>query len=225
MQLRYLILLFFALLCRPEMLVAQPEIGLRFSSDFNYFGRAEEYPLVNGWFSTGILGVFLRSYSDFGGYEAGFNIVHKPATGGLPVIMKDFLEGQSLGMTAIEMDLKVGPRFKAINPKIGYLIGYRFRTEGFLEPGSPMREIQKFYIILPFGASVDLPTNWGNVGFGAYYELGILNVIKKPDGFPGGFFEGGKIRGINFEITATWKTRMKTDLNFSGSKRQLNPRR
>lgn len=192
---------------------AQRGIGLRFATNLNYFHQARDYALVEDWFSTGVFGLFYSNYSEKRGFELGTNVVYKNSTDkgfpNFPVVMQDFGESdQNVGITAIEMDLKVGPRFKAINPKIGYVLGYRFKSDGFQEPGFD-NEANKLYLYLPFGISGNWPTRFGSVGFGSYYLVGIANTLKNPD--PGGsggvFHDGGRMRAINFEIVVSYNTR------------------
>ncbi|MEM6265774.1 MAG: hypothetical protein AAGI38_24950 [Bacteroidota bacterium] len=186
-------------------------IGLRFATDLNYFQRANENDLVDNGFSTGVFGVFYRSYTPKRGVEIGLNINYKNSTDrgfpNLPVIMQDFDEGQNVGMTALEMDLKVGPRFGGFHPKIGYVLGYRLFDGGYLEDGSDM-EINSLYLQLPFGASMSLPTGFGSVGFGAYYELCITNVMRNDGSVTGGgIFDGSRQHAVNIEIIVTYDQR------------------
>ena len=189
---------------------AQNGVGLRFASNLNRFPRAKDYNLAQHWYSTGVLGVFLSRYKPSSGFEMGLNIVYKNGKEGgfnLPVVMRDFSRGvPRLGLTAIEMDLKVGPRFKAINPKIGYILGYRLSTSNFLEPGAEGK-VNRPYLMLPFGVSVNLPTNYGSVGFGGYYNVGIFNVLSDPDPGGGAIYDGGRLQYINLEITVTYDTK------------------
>jgi hypothetical protein len=153
--------------------------------------------------------VFYRIYAPNRGIELGLNINYKDGDGSgfpnLPIIMTDFdaTNMQSVGMTALEADLKVGPRFGGIHPKIGYILGYRLRDENFLEEGSP-NEINAWYFQLPFGCTVALPTSYGSVGFGATFELDLTNVIKNNTTLPGSSFRGGRQHAINLEISLTF---------------------
>ncbi|MDP5171146.1 MAG: hypothetical protein NWR72_12950, partial [Bacteroidia bacterium] len=125
------LLLVFLLIC-PLALSAQMGVGFRFASNINNFPRADELGLVENLFTTGVFGVFYSRYQETNGFEAGLNVVHKGGGFNLPVVMSDLgNDGQNIEFTAIEMDLKVGPRFGAINPKIGYIFGYRFNQSGF----------------------------------------------------------------------------------------------
>lgn len=185
-------------------------IGLRFASNINYFPRALQYNLVPDAYTTGIFGVYYSNYTPRSGYEIGANVVFKNGGEGfnLPVVMTDFSPDQNVGFGGIEMDLKVGPRFGSFNPKIGYVLGYRFYQEGFLRDGAS-GELNPWYLSLPLGISGIWPTNFGTVGVGGFYNVGILNVLRNPDpgaGF-GSFYDGGRHRYINFEIIVTYGVR------------------
>lgn len=203
-------------------LLAQQGWGIRFSSNLNHFKRPDDYSQAPDWFSTGVLGAFYRSYNAYGGYEIGLNTVYKNNTGkgfpNLPLVMRDFSKdkSQNVGITALELDMKVGPRFGIINPKIGYVIGYRFRSSGFYNPlliNEDTVKTNALYVNLPFGLSADFPTGFGTVGFGAYYYIGILNVRHAPDWYKknyrpliDGFYPGGNLNSVNLEITVTFNT-------------------
>ena len=187
--------------------------GLRFATDLNYFHRAFEYQLVDHWFSTGVVGVFYRNWQKGVGVEVGLNLNVKgngDRSFNLPIIMSDFVPNNIdpiVGMTALEMELKAGPRFKSLHVKpVGAILGYRFYRDGFLQPGSEF-EINRFFFKWPFGASMAFETDWGSVGFGAYYELEITNVVRNTAAFPGSFLDGGRQHAINLEITVTYNTR------------------
>ncbi|MDX2248723.1 MAG: hypothetical protein SF052_18195 [Bacteroidia bacterium] len=184
--------------------LAQNGFGLRFASNINYFPRSQDYQLVSHAYTTGLMGFFYSSYKPRNGLELGFNIVHKGGAFNLPVVMRDFTtSGNVVEVTSVEMDLKVGPRFGAFNPKIGYIMGYRLRSSGFQEAGGEDR-VNRFYLMLPFGVSVNLPTNYGSVGFGGYYNVGILNVLTDPNPGGGAIYDGGRLRYINLEIVVTY---------------------
>lgn len=182
-------------------------VGLRFASNINYFPHAIQYNLVQKGFTTGVLGMYWSNYAPRSGFEIGANVVYKNSDNkgfpNLPAVMADFSPNQSVGITAIEMDLKVGPRFNAWNPKIGYVLGYRFTSEGFLRDGAS-GEIQSLYIMLPFGLSGIWPTNFGTVGVGAFYNVGLLNVLKDPNPRKGSLYDGGRHRYINLELIVTY---------------------
>ena len=183
---------------------SQNGIGIRFASNINWFPRAEDYRLVESPFTTGVLGVFLSRYKPKNGFEFGLNVVYKnnddKGFPNLPVVMRDFGEDeQNVGITALEMDLKVGPRFKAFNPKIGYILGYRLQQGGF-QTDSLDLPMTRWYLMLPFGLSINLPTNYGSVGFGSYFNVGIFNMLKDPNPGGGNIYDGGRQRYVNFEI-------------------------
>ncbi len=194
--------------CLPVWLLGQTGVGFRFSTNLNSFPRADELGLVNNAFTTGVFGVFFSQYHEKHGFEAGLNVVHKGGGFNLPVVMEDLgNDGQNLEMTAIEMDLKVGPRLGAINPKIGYILGYRVVQRGFLQPGFE-NPVNPIYLMLPFGASFNLPTQYGSVGAGAYYNVGIFNVLSNPGSGTGAIYNGGRHRYLNLEMVVTFGNRM-----------------
>lgn len=201
---QYLLLPMLLLMLFGGELSAQRGLGFRFGADFNHFFRAESQPLVDGWWSQMRVGTYYQAYFDNGGATVGLNLLYKnnrdKGFPNFPVIQRDFRDGQNVGVTALEFDLKVGPRFGLFNPKIGYLISYSFRRDGFLEDGETA-DLNRIFVSLPFGLSVEGPTGYGSVGFGAYYNIGLNNVIKNPN--PNGFqdFDGSKIRGLTFEFT------------------------
>lgn len=183
---------------------AQRGFGLKFAADFNTFFRPQEYDVIDGHFSNMVIGPFYKAYFKNGGVDVGINLRYKNNTDGgfpnLPLIMQDFKGEHNIGLTALEMDFKAGPRFGVFNPKLGYILGYRFKHEGFLEDGST-QEVNPVYLSLPLGASFEFPTGYGSVGAGVFWEIGLTNVIKKPDSFTGaGLYDGSKIRSFNAEL-------------------------
>lgn len=204
---KYPTLLFIFLL--PALLNAQQGIGFRFGSNINSFPRAEQYGLVDNVFTTGQFGVFYSSYRLKHGFEVGLNAVHKGGAFNIPVIMNDYDQDneQDISFTAIEMDLKVGPRIGAVNPKIGYIFGYRFNQRGFQTDGQE-DPLFPLYLMLPFGASFNLPTQYGSVGAGMYYNVGLFNVRANPGTVTGAIYDGGKHRYLNLEIVVTFGNRM-----------------
>lgn len=210
---------FFLFFCSQSQ--AQSGFGMRFASHLNKFAEPYEYDLAPGWFSTGEFGVFYRSYNAYGGFELGVNSIYKNGTGrgmpNLPVVMRDFRDSQNVGLTAIETELKVGPRIGVFNPKIGYVLGYRLQSVGFLTKdfGDTVK-INRLYFNLPFGASFDFPTNFGHVGVGAYYMIGLLNVRHRtPNWNPSNAlttqYPGGRMNSVNIEITVSFNTRSQGD--------------
>ena len=182
-------------------------IGFRAGTYLTWFPRADDYDLVEGSFTTGVFGLFYRRYSNQGGVEVGLNVAHKGnANGGLslPVIMRDFGDDDLLGEIYISLN-RVGPRFLAINPQIGYILGYRLRTDGF-QPDPYDDPLNRWYLMLPFGAEAVWPTNFGSVGVSASLNVGLLNVRRDPDGGNNGgsIYDGGRQRSISLQITATY---------------------
>ncbi len=195
-----LVIVFAFVTCTPAL--AQRGIGFRFGSDFNHFFRAEEHPLVDGWWSNLVFGSYYEAYFQDGGAQIGLNILYKndreKGFPNFPVVQRDWRSGQNIGLTALELDFKVGPRFGLFNPKIGAQVMYCIRREGFLEQGDSS-SLNRAYFQLPFGLSLEGPTGYGSVGFGVFYSVGMNNVIKAPT--PGlRDYDGSKIRGLRFEL-------------------------
>jgi hypothetical protein len=207
MKARSLVLVGLTFLLLSPMQAQYRGVGLRFASNINFFPNAIQYNLVGSGFTTGVFGVYWSNYAPKSGFEIGANVVYKNSDNqgfpNLPAVMADFTPDQNVGITALEMDLKVGPRFNAWNPKIGYVLGYRFKSEGFLRDGAS-GEIQPLYLMLPFGLSGIWPTNFGTVGVGGFYNIGILNVIKDPTPGNGSLFDGGRHRYFNLELIVTY---------------------
>lgn len=186
-------------------------VGLRFATYVNWFPRAQENQLAPSPYTTGVLGVYFKRFSPTSGFEVGVNLNYKNADDqgfpNLPIVMRDYGDpgGQNVGMTGVEIDLKAGPRFGPLHPKIGYVLGYRFRPEGFFADGSD-RQVNRLYLLLPLGTSIDLPTRWGSVGFGGFFHIGLLNVARRPDNFIGNW-DGGRVRAVSFEIIASYGNR------------------
>jgi hypothetical protein len=185
---------------------AQRGIGFRMGSDFDYFFRADAHPLVDGWWSHFVFGSYYQAYSEDGGAQIGLNILYKndrdKGFPNFPVVQRDWRLGQNIGLTALEADFKVGPRFGLFNPKIGTQVMYCIRREGFLEQGDSSR-LNRAYIMFPIGLSLEGPTGYGSVGFGIFYCIGLNNVIKDPA--PGiRDYDGSKIRGLRFELNVSF---------------------
>ncbi len=186
-------------------------IGLRFSSNINYFPFSTEFLLAESAFTTGIFGPYLRWDRPRSSVELGIQIVYKnpnPSGFNLPGVMEDFSDDQSVGLTALEIDFKVGPKFQWFHPRIGGIIGYRFDHADFQPGVAEPDPVKRFYLHLPFGAAALFPTNFGSVGFGAYYQIGVNKVldIDEDDIINlGSGPVGGSWRAINFEIVVTYK--------------------
>lgn len=200
LRLWVLVGLVFGTACLP--LQAQRGVGVRFGSDLNHFFRAQKHPLVDGWWSQLVFGPYYQAYFQDGGAQIGLNILYKNNSDkgfpNFPVIQRDLKAGQNIGITALELDLKVGPRFGLFNPKIGANLFYCFKREGFLEDGETA-ELNRTYFAIPFGLSIEGPTGYGSVGFSVYYNIGFNNVIKAPT--PGlRDYDGSKIRTLRIEL-------------------------
>lgn len=204
-----LTILFLGMVLLSSSGFAQSYLGLRFASNINYFPRSEEFGLVGGAFTTGIFGISFSNYQPASGFSVGLNVNYKDGNGkgfpSLPVVMQDYgADAQNVGHTSVEMELKVGPKVGILYPQIGYILGYRFTQTGFLRDSGSDREINPLYLMLPFGATTNLPTNFGTVGFGAFFNVGILNVMRPEQPARN---NGGRQRFINLEITVAYKTK------------------
>ena len=179
---------------------AQRGVGLRFAGDFNYFSHARDYQTVDGWFSNSRLGLFYQAVFKNGGFKAGLNFLYKPKGSGLPLIMRDFRPGMNTSTTAVEFDLRVGPRFWFLTPAIGFVMAYRFGESRWLESYAT-QHVNRFNVSFPVGCSFDWPTGYGSVGFGVFYNMGITNVDSDPIPGDGIAYDGSKMRTLSFEIT------------------------
>lgn len=150
-----------------------------------------------------VVGPYYQAYFSNGGWQAGLNFVQKGNTDrgfpNFPVVMRDYNGPHNVGFTALEFDMKVGPRFGPINPKIGYIIGYRFKHEGMVEAPFDY-ETRDWYVNLPFGATADFPTQYGSVGFGLHYLVGLTGQMKLPKGTVNPDFIAGTQRALNIEL-------------------------
>ncbi|MCB9230253.1 MAG: hypothetical protein H6581_01200 [Bacteroidia bacterium] len=202
-----LVLIFLGLGGLAEEVQAQRGIGLRFVGDFNYFFRAKEFDVVEGMWSDGAFGLFYQAYFNNGGFRTGLNLCYKNGNGkgfpNFPGVMQDFKDGNNTGLTALEYEIKVGPRFGVVNPQIGYEMGYRFVATGFLEPGTTGK-VNRMYVTLPFGCAFDFPTGYGAVGFGVYYDVGLTNVIRNPNPNSTRLYDGSKVRTLSIELTTVF---------------------
>lgn len=209
-------LLFLLLAAAPVLMQAQRGVGLRFGTDMSHFFRASEHPLVDGWWSNLVFGPYYQAYFQDGGAQVGLNILYKnnddKGFPNFPIIQRDFKGGQNIGLTALEFDLKVGPRFGLFNPKIGANIFYCLQRDGFLEAGKTA-SLNSTYFSLPFGLTIEGPTGYGSVGFSIYYNVGLNNVIKAPTA---GLrdYDGSKIRTLRIELFVLFK---------AGSQKEKHP--
>lgn len=180
--------------------------GFRFGTDLNYFHQARAVGLVQGKFSSFVVGGFYRHYATNSGMEVGLNLNYKGSENGfrVPVVMNDFRDGQNTSFLAVEGFFHAGPHLGFVNPRIGGIIGYRFNSIGFLADSADNRKINPFYFDLPFGCSIDFPTGYGEVGIGAFFRVGVMNVIHNDGSVVGGVYEGGRSRAITLEISTTF---------------------
>ncbi|MEM9932415.1 MAG: hypothetical protein AAF824_02330 [Bacteroidota bacterium] len=198
------IIFMFLLFWGMSFLQAQNGVGVRFIGNFHYFHQPEEVGLIDSWFSSGGLGVFWSQYKENSGVELGMNVIFKdPAGDGLPVIMQDFGDDQTIsGLGAFELDLKAGPRFGILHPRIGAVLGYRWTASGFQEIED--KDINDWYFHLPFGTAVSFTSNFGYINTGIYYHVGVSNVLKNPNVDN---FNGGRMRMLSVEISVIFASR------------------
>lgn len=196
------LVLFYSICC--NICFAQTGIGFRFGSDINSFNNSGAYPLVQGQFSNLVLGGYYKKYKRTGGAEIGLNLILKNANGAnIPLLMSDFGASQNTSITAFEIDFKIGPRFGYFYPKLGVLAGYRSNAQGFLlSTAPPEYRINPYYITIPIGLTIELPTRWGAVGLSGFYKIGLTNFILNPDGRSN--WDGATLRAVNFELHYTF---------------------
>jgi hypothetical protein len=199
-------LLFLSLFAAIHTLPAQRGVGFRFATGLNYFYRGEEHPVVDGWWSHLVVGPYYQAVFSNGGYQVGLHLIHKGQLGqkggglSLPIVMRDITKGQNVGITAIEGEVKVGPRFGPINPRMGFEFAYILMQRGWTDDTTQTVNLNKTYFTLPFGFSAEFPTQYGSVGFGVYYKVGLSNVIARPPGYPGDW-NGSRLRSLQIEVT------------------------
>lgn len=183
---------------------AQRGIGFRFGTDLSYFSRAEDQPVVDHFWTQLNVGAYYQAYFSNGGFQFGAHFIYKGQEGGsglsFPVVMKDLSKQQNLGITAVETELKVGPRFGPVNPRMGMTLGYFISQKGWIDDTTQTVKLNRTYFLLPLGASAEFPTQYGSVGFGVYYKVGLTNIVQRPAGYPGDW-NGSRFRAVNFEIT------------------------
>lgn len=185
-------------------------VSLRFATTFHHFFRADEMNLMDGRFSTAVLGASYKFYGYAGHAEFGLCIGHKEQEGGfsLPLVMEDYPAGEdyNTAYTYYQAELKVGPRvWWHVYPKFGMVTGYRSRKIGFYDEDldqDERTELNNWYLGMPVGVTVDLPTSFGTTGIGFFYEFGLSNVMNGE-----GWDQGGRMNAITFEIHATIRTR------------------
>lgn len=198
-----------AQMVRTQEQVVMQGVGLRFAADFNSYNRPEDYPLIDGTFSTFLVGVHYKRYFGNGLIEVGGNFLYKGSEDGfnLPVVMADYPKDKhSTRFSAVELDLKVGPRIGLFFPKIGARLQYRLQQEGMLDAtfdGRPASDftLNPIYLFLPLGVSLELPTGFGTTGIGAYYNFGITNVLGTQN-----LETGGTQRALTLEIHVMLRT-------------------
>ena len=217
-RMKNLLLLLISLLATSSLFAQKDEIrpwnavGIRFASYLNWHPRGNEFLLQDGAYTTGALGAYYKRFGPTTGFEVGLNLNYKNGDDrgfpNLPVVMRDWgADSQNVGLTSVELDFKAGPRFGILHPKIGYVFGYRLRRSGYLTDAAPSTwRINRLYILLPIGMSVDLPVRWGSVGFGGFFHVGLLNVVSEPSSNQGNW-EGGRLRAVSFEVIVSYGRR------------------
>lgn len=186
---------------------AQQGIGLRFAGNFHHFFKASDNPVIENWFSSGFIGASYKFYGAVGHAELGLGLGHKSADGSLPLVMNDFPDedAQDAEITYLQGDIRFGPRvFWHVYPKFGVSFGYRTKLDGVrtqfgIDNGF---ELNDFYVNLPLGVSIDLPTSFGTTGFAIFYEIGISNTVNFPQ-----TDDGTRLHGVMAEIHVLLRTR------------------
>jgi hypothetical protein len=164
--------------------------SLKFSSNFNRFYRADDNQLLNGWWSTGNLGLGYKLYGSTGHAEFALLAGFKNTTRSLPLVMQDYdgqngASNQNVQHTFYQAELKVGPRLlKVLYPKFGAVVGYRSAFGGYYDANVKDNDRAPrswWYFHLPIGLSFDLPTSFGTTGVAVYYEIGLTNTLRGLD--------------------------------------------
>lgn len=178
-------------------------LGFRFGADFNHFYQPErQTPLIDGYFSTVVLGAFYKHYYTNGLIEAGVNFVIKEQEGGLtfPVVMQNFRDTENSGMTAVEFQFMVGPRLWYFYPKFGFLASRLIHMDGMISDRALNLELTRWNLTIPVGFAFDFPTSFGSTGFGGYYDVGLSRIIESRD-----YQHGGRLRAWNFELHVAFR--------------------
>jgi len=203
-----LILFVLGIACFPTQLFAQREtnvqaLGFRFGSNFNRFYQPEKNtPLINGTFSTVVLGAFFKQYYTNGMFEIGANFVIKEPDGGLtfPVVMENFRQDENTGLTAVEGQFMVGPRLWYFYPKFGFIASYMVHRTGFYSNNEPELPLSQWNLSIPIGFSFEFPTSFGSTGFGGFYNVGLSRMIDDRS-----FEHGGRLRSWNVELHVAFR--------------------
>jgi hypothetical protein len=191
-------LLVLCYLCLVSSAVAQQSFGFRMAGDFNSFGSTS-LPLVMSTYSNVNVGLYYTDVNKWGGYQLGLNFLHKDVRNGfnLPLIMRDFADAQNTSLSALELDLRMGPRFGWLLPQTGLVGGWRWKASGLAGPTSPSLPNQ-LYVAVPIGIRVRLPTGFGATGIGVHYLIGLTNFLRNPYDRTG--WSGGSTRTLQVEI-------------------------
>ena len=178
-------------------------LGFRFGADFNRFFQPERLtPLIDGSFSTLILGMFYKHYYTNAVFEFGFNWVAKEQSGRLvfPVVMQNFRDGENTGLTALEAQFLVGPRIWYLYPKFGFIASRIIHLDGALSDPDLRLSLMDWNLSIPVGFSFDFPTTFGSTGLGGYYDIGLSRVIESRN-----YNHGGRLRAWNFELHVAFR--------------------
>jgi hypothetical protein len=185
--------------------------GLRFGVDFNRFLDGSINPLIDGYFSSAVIGPFYKSYYAFGCLETGINLNYKGRDNQftLPFVNENFRSGENNSLQGIEAVFIVGPRIGYFYPKFGLIGGIWQRQQGWNDAGKRI-ELSGWYMNLPVGLSLDLPTSFGSTGLGLYYKIGLTNIYRELDMNyrPVGNWDG-KLRSIYAELHVMFWTKGK----------------
>lgn len=186
--------------------------GLRFGVDFNRFVDANANPLIEGYFSSAVIGPFYKSYYAFGCLETGLNLNYKGRDGQftLPFVNENFRSGENNALLGLEAVFIVGPRIGFVYPKFGLIGGVWQQQQGWKDLNGTNIELYGWYMNLPVGLSLDLPTSFGSTGLGLYYKIGLTSIYRDLNRLdqPVGNWKG-KLRSIYAELHVMFWTRGK----------------
>ena len=178
-------------------------LGLRFGADFNQFFQPEKRtPLIDGTFSTMVLGAFYKHYYPNALIEFGLNWVVKEQSGRLvfPVVMQNFRDSENSGLTALEAQFMVGPRIWYLYPKFGLLASRLIHLDGVVSDPDLNLKLMKWNLSIPVGFSFEFPTAFGSTGFGGSYDIGLSRVIESQE-----YNHGGRLRAWNVELHVAFR--------------------
>jgi len=185
-------------------------VGFRFGTDLQRitaFDPAIRSEFAPNYFSNLHAAVWANFYRRGGGMEVSLAYQHKSpsATSSFPLFMQDYgrTNQQNTSYNALEAAFRVGPRlFRILYPKFGLAFQYRFRQSGLHTPdsGSNNRALP-FYLSLPMGFTLDLPTGFGTTGIGFFYNVGLTDFVRGT-----GFERGGRMSGFHLHLHVNFYT-------------------